>query len=440
MTAVTSPPLVPPGAPEAPRRRRWLVVVAIVVAVAAVVGGVVTLLVVFSEDGARRAPVTLDEATEPEGLAAFVALLSAFGAGVERDTLPLDDDVDAVLLLPSIHLDEEEVTLLDEWQAASPDRLVVGTGSQLIGSSARADVGPLGDRVTLPDGRTGVELDRGPCGVRAFGDVADLVVRPSDPAIGPRGGQPAEVCFGDDARGFVVVPAVDPTSDVVGPQVWLGGVSPFTNGLLAEADNAVLATTLFAPVPGRRVVLLETRLTGLPRVVDGVVQSDAPDGSGSPATPPSFEEVDREDEPSLGDLIPVGARLAVVQLLIAAVLYVWWKARRFGAPVEDPPAVEIEGSELVGAVAGLLQRTGSVDRAAELLVGATRAELSTALDLGADAPASVVAEAAARRSVRTAEELGMLLGSPSVSDDEGLVRLARELDSIRSEVLDGVAP
>lgn len=142
-------------------------------------------------------------------------------------------------------------------------------------------------------------------------------------------------------------------------------------------------------------------------------------------------------------LLPLPVKLALVQLVAAFVLFVWWRSRRLGRPVRERLPVEIAGSELVVAVGDLLRRRGDTARAAATVRADTRRTLLQRLGLAPDtAPGTLVAVVAARTG-RPPEEVAAALlddaGAP-VPDAAALVRLVQTLDSIRKETLDVPSP
>ena len=50
---------------------------------------------------------------------------------------------------------------------------------------------------------------------------------------------------------------------------------------------------------------------------------------------------------SLADVLAVGARLVMVQLVVAFGVYAWFRSRRLGAPVVESQPVEIAGTATV---------------------------------------------------------------------------------------------
>jgi hypothetical protein len=163
-----------------------------------------------------------------------------------------------------------------------------------------------------------------------------------------------------------------------GNVVAVGGAGPFVNRHLDEADNAAVIAAVLAPRPGAGVAFLRP----------------PPPGAGG--------------RRSLVSLISPRVKAAGWQLGIAFAVLALWRARRLGRPVVEPQPVQLEASELVVAVGELLQRSGSRERAADLLRD----------DLRRDVP-----DADAR------------LGDARVPrDDAALVELAQRIEEIREEV------
>lgn len=136
------------------------------------------------------------------------------------------------------------------------------------------------------------------------------------------------------------------------------------------------------------------------------------------------------------DLLPSPIKLAVVQGFGAFVLYAWWRSRRLGPPVREKVPVEVAGSELVTAIGDLLRRRGSADAAASDVRSGARRALAGSLGLPPAAPVAALVDVVVARTGRTREEVDRLLGDHPVPDTADLVRLARELDKLRQEVLD----
>ena len=434
MTATTAealgsaPPPVAPGGGRA--RRRWGRLVAAVVGAVALVALAVLGL---SQLGGGRAPgsTTVDASVDPDGLRAFVLLLESFDADVAVGPasllVPEDqgglgrEPVDAVLWLADVSPSDEDIDRLQEYVADG------GTVVEELG-----DVGRLG-RAGLP-GDAQVAL-RG-CDLPALRDVAEVVTWVGDAPAALYGDEEVACFEGEDG------PLLTAAADGDGTWITLGTVRPFTNRLLAEADDAVLATSLFAPRPGRRVLLL-TGESGLPTGVGGgdPGQGGTGDdgfggdpGPGDPTDPGDEGGDEGPDEPSLADQVPTGVSLALLQVLLAGTLYALWRGRRVGRPLVEPQPVAVAASELTRAVGGLLARTGDPGRAAALLRQDAGRRLATRLGLPPQAGPEVVAEAAAARAGRDPVQVHRALAGPDPTDEDGLLRLAVELDALCQEV------
>lgn len=138
------------------------------------------------------------------------------------------------------------------------------------------------------------------------------------------------------------------------------------------------------------------------------------------------------------ELIPVGVKLGLGQLLAAFVIYAWWRSRRLGAVMVESMPVEIAGSELVVAVGDLLRRKGSPQRAADVLRAATRRELARRLGVPPDAPPDAVIAVVAGRIGGDPDAVRSALADGPVTTADELIRLASTLSDIRQEVLPSV--
>jgi hypothetical protein len=140
---------------------------------------------------------------------------------------------------------------------------------------------------------------------------------------------------------------------------------------------------------------------------------------------------------SLGDVLGRGVRLAILQLFVAFVVYALYRARRLGPPILEPQPVEIDGSELVVAVGQLLQQSARPEHAADLLRADTRRRLGERVGVPTGASPAVLADVVAARTTLDPDEVRRLLVDAPVTDDAALLALARDLDSLRQEVLHG---
>ncbi len=186
----------------------------------------------------------------------------------------------------------------------------------------------------------------------------------------------------------------------------VGAPDLFTNERLAEQGNAALALGLLSRYD--RVEWLQPRLAELGRR----------DGDGA----------------TIGELLPRGVTWAVLQLLLAALVAIAWRARRLGPVVTEPLPIAVRAAEAVEGRARLYQAGQARERAAASLRTAVRLRLARRLGLTHDAERSAVIPVVAARSTRPPTAVDLLLYGPPPADDEALVRLADELDSLDNEV------
>jgi hypothetical protein len=329
------------------------------------------------------------------GTSAMVALAGELGAEVTvDDRLPdLDSGGPDVMVLLVDLLDDEQRVVVDDW---------IERGGRLIVTDPASDYAPESDRsfAVVDDLSAGARR----CEIDALDGIDVAGVEPRNGGVLYRPVGVAELCVGDGlGAGYIVA-----TGRAEGTVVAVGGSGMFVNAALAEGENAPVVAALVAPRAGTEVLVLEPgRLAGTT-------------GTG--------------DE-GVADLIPDGVVRAFLQLTVAFVVYAAWRARRLGRPVTEPQPVAVAGSELVAAVGNLLDRTRSPDHAARLLRGDLHRFLADHLGLPAGSPPEVVVAVAVDRTGVDEASLRWALGPAPVTDDAGLVALARTIDRIRTEVL-----
>ncbi len=186
-----------------------------------------------------------------------------------------------------------------------------------------------------------------------------------------------------------------------GSIVALGSAQPFTNALLDEADNAVLAAMLLGPEPGDRLRIVPRGEVG-------------------------------EGDTALTDLIPDGVIRAAWLLLLAVIATVLWRARRLGPPVAERLPPVLPSAELARSVADLLQRAGDRAAAAARIREDVRHEARHALRLPAATPSTRLVELIAQRSgVDESDARSVLIDAP-VERDRELTELAAAASRVRS--------
>ncbi|HUG84442.1 MAG TPA: DUF4350 domain-containing protein [Euzebya sp.] len=178
-----------------------------------------------------------------------------------------------------------------------------------------------------------------------------------------------------------------------GEVINLGGPLSLTNELLDDADTAILLVNLLTPPEG-----------GGLHVVIAYDPSAAPD--------------------TLGDILPDQVGLALLQIPLAWVALVWWRARRHGHPPVEAVPVRIEAAETTVAVGNLLHRAGRAQDAAAIIRARVHAELIRRLGIPEEAdPATFIAVVAARTDLQP-HVLRRLLLDPLPQSDADLVRYA----------------
>jgi hypothetical protein len=321
---------------------------------------------------------------KPSGTKAVVETLRLLGADVSVDSAPPDSGVDSTLLLVDTLSDDDRAAVA-EWVRAGGTLLLTDPTSPLnlaepTGSAAIAFIDP--------------ELLR-QCDVPAL-DGVNKVIAPGAVLMNiPLG---STGCF---LRGESAWLVVSPVGE--GTVVSLGGPAFLTNGQLGKADNAALAAAVLAPTARSKVSMLKP----------------PPPGGGSKG---------------LTDLIPSRVKFALLQLAVAFLVVVLWRARRLGRPVVEHQPVELAGSELVLAVGNLMQRAKGREQAATILRADLCRNLSERLGLPLDLPVEQFADAAAARAGLAPERLRQALTGAPPRDERELVALAQSIESIRQEV------
>ncbi|MDY7102074.1 MAG: DUF4350 domain-containing protein [Actinomycetota bacterium] len=365
----------------------WVLLVIVVIAVAFVLGGT-----------DRRGGPPLDpRSTDPDGTRALVLLLERYARQVGVSSSPGGAGT-ALLLVDD--LDEPDRRELERW--------VSGGGVLVVADPTSSFAPPIAGSVGALTDHTGSAIGRGFCNIEALADVDALDVGAGS-AFSTDDVDTS--CFGEVRRAFVTVTGLGS-----GEVVALGSADPFTNERLGELDNALAAVSLLAPNSERSVVVLE------------------PPGPGE--GPDDLYDVFGD----LWALVGPGPRQALVQLVVAFVVYALWRARRLGRPVADHVPVRVPSAELVRGVAALLGRTANPQRSADLVRRALRRDLARRVGLPADSPAGDVATAVAPLSRHERSTIEQLLGDHPVADDDELVALMGPTESLRREVLDGRDP
>ncbi|MBV2354303.1 DUF4350 domain-containing protein [Streptomyces sp. J2-1] len=217
----------------------------------------------------------------------------------------------------------------------------------------------------------------------------------------------ADACYPSSGRATLLrLPA--PTGK--GDTVLLGGPDILLNEHLGEQGNASLALQLLGSRPHL--------VWYLPSLSD-----DSATANGA--------------QKDFLDLLPSGWLWGTLQLLIAAGVAAFWRARRFGPLVPERLPVAIRASETVEGRARLYHRGDARDRAADALRTATRTRLAPLV--GVPATRAHTAEAllpalAAHLDDSAGHALHGLLFGPPPGDDAALIDLTDRLDALEREV------
>lgn len=176
-------------------------------------------------------------------------------------------------------------------------------------------------------------------------------------------------------------------------------------------------------------------------LLQGCTAPTAPPQTPPPELPPPPPDYpDDVDFPGFGpgsdsifSRLPAPLAFGGLQLLIAAAVLVWWRARRRGALVGEPRPVEVRSTELLAGQAALYRRSGDHEHIAGTLRRATMRRIRPRLGLPPeDGPDRVVAALAARLGTDPAALYGVLFGP--VPDAATLDHVATHLDLIEAEV------
>jgi hypothetical protein len=365
MTTVSAP--VEPGVLRHPAVRWGAAFVALVV-------GLLLLTTLIDELlPAPSGPASSSYATTTRGLAAYAELLSRLGHPVARlRVAPSDTTLDPrstlVLLDPASEVAPADIAALRRFVADGGQLIAGGEDSEGLATAlagAHVAWAPEGPRVVHVRGAAG----------------ARTVVTSGDGSYTCPGGRSAALlCVAGGGRIRL-----------------LADSSPLTNARLAEADNALLGSTLAGP-PGRPVVFAET--------VHGF---NAATGLAA---------------------LPATGWWAVGLLVLAGVAYLVARWPRLGPAVEPDAVAAPPRREHVDALAGALASTRDRSAAAGRLRAAARAIVTRRAGLEPDASTERLARAGGALGLGESE-VRQLTGDGA--RDEDLVALGGLLAHLRSE-------
>ncbi|MGB7979578.1 MAG: DUF4350 domain-containing protein [Candidatus Nanopelagicales bacterium] len=212
-----------------------------------------------------------------------------------------------------------------------------------------------------------------------------------------------QACYDrSDAAAVVVLPAGPARPEVV----LLGSDHLLTNAGFAEQGNAALALGLL----GSRDRLVWWRPT---------------------ASDPALAD---QGGTTLGELLPVWVLPVIVQLGIAWLVVIGWRARRLGRLVVEPLPVVIRAGETTAGHGRLLASRHARDEAALHLRARAREQVRVRLGLPPGVSPERVAAAAAHRSGRAPEDVHSLLYGPEPTTDAELVALNHDLGELITQM------
>jgi hypothetical protein len=370
---VNASPVATDTARPSTNRRLWIVV-------AVVVGGLIVVNLVAQ--GIDRA-VGGDQpggatgssyATAPDGLAAFSTLLTHYGYEIQqrRGALsdhPLPANATVFVLDPLAVTNTDAVTLLQFVENGG--RLVIGGGAPFYLRDFR-DRPPTWQR----DGLASWTF----IGPR-FANVRDIEAAGIGAWSSPGSGS---TIVGTDDRALLTHEQVGN-----GEMFFLADASPLENAFLGTGDNAAFGLAL----------------------------------AGDPSRPVIFPEGTHGYGASRGlAALPNRWKVALILVAVAALAFVWSRARRFGPPDRAARDLPPARAEYVEALSITLERTH--DQAGALLPAQrwARARLAARAGLGAQPNDEELAHAARSFGCTSEETLALLA---PVSDDASILALGR---------------
>lgn len=279
--------------------------------------------------------------------------------------------------------DREQAASLVRWASSGGDLVVADPDSVVLELLHVRRGEPLGlfGATTVAPGCPAPEA----VGVdRVVIDAGDVTLAPSSPD--------AISCFARPGGSFAIF-----LSRGSGRVALLGGRSPFTNDYLDEGDNAAFATRL--------------------------IRGEGPIVFGSAAAPTTAP-------PGLWELLPGPARLILLEVAFAAVLFALARGRRLGKPVIEEPIAPIPSGELVRATAGLYREARDVAYCGRLLRRSAIERVRRGLGARADSPSRQVAERVAASTGLPTERVERALAGPEPSSEGELLALGDELTDV----------
>ncbi|MBE1487318.1 DUF4350 domain-containing protein [Plantactinospora soyae] len=229
--------------------------------------------------------------------------------------------------------------------------------------------------------------------------------------------------------------------------VVVGASDPFRNDRIDEAGNTALAAGLLSA--HNLVIWLDldgpeppppyhpdgelgpwSPMPGEPTPFDaGDPNGQRGNGSGEDEEPRPSQRANPPDQPNpLWDAFPPWFWALLVQLAVAVLLAMLWRARRLGPPVTEPLPVTVASAETVFGRGRLYQQARAYGPTADTLRAATLHRLLPAFNLPPDTGPDEVAGAVAARTGWSRADAYHLLYGPAPTTNQELLDLARALD------------
>lgn len=211
-------------------------------------------------------------------------------------------------------------------------------------------------------------------------------------------------CFPTDKKAYFLQERVVGDGRIIG----LGGSEIFTNERLGKNDNSVLVTNLARPDAASPLTILETRdVTG-------------DDNKTSQTSPISLFSEPFKD----------GLWMAFA----AVIVYMMWRGRRLGRPIDEQPLVRIPASQLIVATGDLLELANQSRAAAAMLRDDFRRSLADRFGVRFDIEPDVLAELVGQRTGIDTQRIRSALRDEFVVNAESLVVYAQHIERLQQEV------
>ncbi|MFV1990036.1 MAG: DUF4350 domain-containing protein [Acidimicrobiales bacterium] len=347
---------------------------------------------VMSRDTTPQVPI---EARAANGTGALVLLLEGYGFDVQSTaTLPEPDAGTLIVIARGTGVSDGE---LQQFADRGGRVLLVGREAGL----PTADVDVVAGR--------GESLAQGSCTIP---DLADTTrITSSQDALDVTLTEAASVCFadGDSAR-------VSQIALGRGLITWIGDVGLVQNENIADEENAELFVRLLGDA--ETVIFADARMT-----------AETPPPESAP------EDVEPSETPELFNLLPSWARLGLWQLVVALVLFIWWRSRRLGDPVVEDLPVEVPASEFVRASGRVMQRSRARSMSLAYIRRSFREDCGRWLGLSADAPADEWVRVVAGKTNEKPGAIRLLLYGAKPANEAELVDYTKKIDSLREECM-----